>query len=198
MMSEAGAVVPDARVVEGPEEGSDVDDDDEADEHAAEELELGVDAACLDVVFGVEVVAPEHDGLQDIDAADGEPAEGGDHRHDEALADVVFELVGEAGYGGEDEEEAGEEEDCAGGFAEIALEAPAEAFALLLFAAQQTEQDVVDYVCEHDGCAEQEDDEEPGVTEVRKLQREQIQMRGREAGRAERELVQGCSVCFAV
>ena len=75
---EAGAVVPDARVVEGPEEGADVDDDDEADEHAAEELELGVDAACLDVVFGVEVVAPQHDGLQDVDAADGEPAERGD------------------------------------------------------------------------------------------------------------------------
>jgi len=91
---EARAVVPDARVVEGPEDGADVDDDDEGDEHAAEELELGVNAAGLDVVFGVEVIAPQHDGLQDVDTADGEPAEGGDHRHDESLADGVFHLVG--------------------------------------------------------------------------------------------------------
>src|SRR5271168_1727590 len=91
---EAGAVVPDAGVVEGPEEGADVDDDDEADEHAAEELELSVDAAGLDVVFGVEVVASQHEGLEDVDTADGKPAERGDHRHDEALADVVFHLFG--------------------------------------------------------------------------------------------------------
>jgi len=145
----------------------------------------------LDVVFGVEVVAPQHDGLEDVNATDGEPAEGGDHRHDEALSDGVFELVGEAGRGGEDEEETGEEEDCASGFSEVALKAPAEAFALLFFSAQQAKQDVVHHVCEHDGGAEQEDDEEPGVTEVRNLQREQIQMRCGEAGRAERELVQG-------
>ena len=37
--------MPDARVVEGPEDGADVDDDDEGDEHSAKELELGVDAA---------------------------------------------------------------------------------------------------------------------------------------------------------
>ena len=54
---QAGAVVPDARVVEAPEQGAGGDDDDEADEQAAEELELGVDAAGLDVVFGVDVVA---------------------------------------------------------------------------------------------------------------------------------------------
>ena len=94
---ESGAVVPDAWVVEGPEEGTDVDDDDEGDGHAAEELELGVDAAGLDVVFGVEVVAAEGDGLEDVDAADGEPTEGGDGGHDEGLAEDVFVLVGEAG-----------------------------------------------------------------------------------------------------
>ena len=33
---QAGAVVPDARVIEGPEEGAGVDDDDEGDGHAAE------------------------------------------------------------------------------------------------------------------------------------------------------------------
>ncbi len=54
--------MPDLGVVEGPEEGADVDDDDEGDGNAAEELELGVDAAGLDVVFGGEVVLAE-DGV---------------------------------------------------------------------------------------------------------------------------------------
>src|SRR6266576_4384142 len=35
---QAGAVVPDARVVEGPQESADVDDDDKGDEHPAKEL----------------------------------------------------------------------------------------------------------------------------------------------------------------
>ena len=92
--------------------------------------------------------------------------------HDEALADGVFELVGQTGYGGENEEKAGEEEDRARGFAEVALQAPAETFVLLLSAAKQAKQDVVHHVCEHDGGAEEEDGEEPGVTEVGEVQRE--------------------------
>src|ERR1700733_13340449 len=52
----AGAVVPNARIVEGPEESTDVDDDDKNDDHPAEELELSMDAARPDVVFGAKVV----------------------------------------------------------------------------------------------------------------------------------------------
>src|ERR1700730_4638755 len=69
---QAGAVVPDARVIEGPQQRTNVDDDDKGDKHSAKELELGMDPACLDIIFGGEVVAPQHDGLQDVDAADGE------------------------------------------------------------------------------------------------------------------------------
>src|SRR5713101_2748240 len=42
---QAGAVVPDARIVEGPQQSTDVDDDDKGDEHASKELELGMEAA---------------------------------------------------------------------------------------------------------------------------------------------------------
>ena len=41
--------MPDAGVVEGPEQSADGDDDDESDEQVAKDLELGVDAAGLDV-----------------------------------------------------------------------------------------------------------------------------------------------------
>ncbi len=82
-------------VVEGPEEGADVDDDDEGDGHAAEELELGVDAAGVDVVFGGEVVLAEDGVLDGVDAADGEPSESGDEGHDEAVADDSVRRVRE-------------------------------------------------------------------------------------------------------
>src|SRR5260370_42207105 len=71
---EAGAVVPDARVVEGPQESANVDDDDKGDEHAAKELELGMEPAGPEIIFGREVVAPQQEGLQDVNEADGEPA----------------------------------------------------------------------------------------------------------------------------
>jgi hypothetical protein len=163
---EARAVVPDAGIVEGPEEGADVDDDDEADEHAAEELELGVDATGLDVVFGGEVVAAEGGGLEDVDAADGEPAEGGDDGHDEDLAEGALEAIGQPWDGGENDEEAGEKEDGARGMAEVALESPAEAFAFGLFAAKNAEQDVMHHVGKNEGGAEEKDGEEPGVAKV--------------------------------
>ena len=60
---QTGSVVPDARVVEAPQQGADIDDDDKADEHAAKELELGVNAACLDIIFGAEVIAAQQDSL---------------------------------------------------------------------------------------------------------------------------------------
>jgi hypothetical protein len=180
---QAGAIVPDAGVVEGPEEGADVDDDDEGDEHAAEELELGVNAAGLDVVFGVEVVAPEHHGLEDVDAADGEPSESNDGGHDEALADDVFDVVGKAGNGGQNEEETGDEEDGAGGVAEIALHAPAEALIALFSAAQDAEEDVVDEVGEDDGGAEEKDGEEPSMIKVERGEREE-RVRGEAGGEA--------------
>ena len=66
----------------------------------------------LDVVFCVEVVAAQHDGLQHVDTADCKPAERGDHGHDEDLANEVFPSCrGSPGTDWKNEEEAGEEED---------------------------------------------------------------------------------------
>jgi hypothetical protein len=164
---QARAVVPDAGIVEAPEEGTSVDDDDEGDGHAAEELELGVDAAGGDVVLGGEIVAAEDGALKDVDAADDEPAERGDHRHDEALADDVFEVVGKIGHGWQDAEQDGEEEDGAGRAAEMLLQSPAEMGGLGLFAADEAEEDVMDEVREDQRPAEEEDGEEPAVAEVK-------------------------------
>jgi hypothetical protein len=61
--------VPNARVVEGPEESPDVDDDDKADDDPAEELELSMDTARPDVVFGTKVVPYKHGVLDNVDAA---------------------------------------------------------------------------------------------------------------------------------
>ena len=97
--------MPDARVVEGPEQSADVDDDDKGDEHSAEELELGMDAARLEVVLGGEVVAPQHDGLKDVDAADGEPAEGDHGQHDECLPQDGFDVFRQVRDNGQDDEQ---------------------------------------------------------------------------------------------
>ena len=122
---QAGAIVPDAWVVEGPEESADVDDDDKGDEHAAEELELGVDAARLEIVFGGEVVAAEHDGLKDVDAADGEPSEGDDVNMMKPGA--AWLRCYRAGLGWRAGRcEAGEKKDGASGLAQMLLEAPTE------------------------------------------------------------------------
>ena len=121
---QAGAVVPDARVVEGPQESADVDDDDKGDEHSAEELELGMDAAGPEVIFGGEVVAAQHEGLQDVDAADGEPAEGDDHQHDECLPQHGFDVLRKVRDGGQNDEQAGEKKDCASGFSKVLAAVP--------------------------------------------------------------------------
>jgi hypothetical protein len=85
--------MPDSRIVKGPKQSADVDDDDEADKHPAKELELRVDAASLNIIFGVQVVAPQHNGLQHVDAPDRKPAECNNHRHDEPLAEGVLNLL---------------------------------------------------------------------------------------------------------
>ncbi len=138
-----------------------------ADEHAAEELELGVDSSGPDVVLGREVVAAEHGVLKDIDAADEEPSEGDDERHDETMAEGAFESGGKVGSGREHDEQAGNEEDGAGGVAEIPLHAsPLQGSGFRLFAAQYAKQDVMHNVREDDDGTEQKDSEEPGVTEM--------------------------------
>src|SRR5580704_10886681 len=50
--------------------------------------------------------------------------------------------------------------------AEIALQSPADAFALSLFAAQDAEQNVVHHIRDDDGGAKQKDGEEPAVTKM--------------------------------
>jgi len=45
--------MPDSRIVKTPEQSTDVDDDDKADKHPAKELELRVDAASLNIIFGI-------------------------------------------------------------------------------------------------------------------------------------------------
>ena len=125
-----------------------------------------MDAAGLDVVLGCEVVAAEDGVLEDIDAADGEPAQRGDHGHDEALADDVFELVGQLGDGGQDDEQDGQEEDRPRGAAKVLLQTPAETGGLGFFVTDDAEENVVEDVCEDERSAEEEDGEEPAVAEV--------------------------------
>ncbi len=55
--------------------------------YAAEELELGVNTARPNVVFGAKVVLSQEGGLEHIDAPYCEPAQRYDEGHDEALAD---------------------------------------------------------------------------------------------------------------
>ena len=77
---------------------------------------------------------------------------------------MAARLKGRSGSEGKNKHEAGEDEDGAGGMAEIPLQAPAEGG--LFFAAEDAEEDVVDNVRTDDGRADEEDDEEPAVAEM--------------------------------
>ena len=91
--------MPDAGIIESPQKSADIDDDDEADQHAPKELELGVNTARPDVVFSTKVVPLQGGGLENVDEPYCEPAQGCDEGHDEALADEGFDRRGQAGNG---------------------------------------------------------------------------------------------------
>src|SRR5207302_1517117 len=164
---EAGAVVPNAGIVESPQQSADVDDDDKGDEHAAKELELGMDAAGLDVVFGAEVVAPQQDRLKDVDAADGEPAESDHEQHDECLAQHGFEIARQIRDGGQDHQQAGEKKDGASWLPQVLLQSPASGVTDRFLPVQDAEENVMDNVCDDEHAAEDEDCEEPIVLEMK-------------------------------
>src|SRR5580698_2843943 len=105
--------MPDARIVEAPKQCTYVDNDDKTDDHATEELELGVDTACPDVVLGSEIVAAKEDVLQNIDTSNRKPAKHSDERHDKDLVEQVLQFVGQARNYRKSDEHAGDEEDSA-------------------------------------------------------------------------------------
>jgi len=130
--------MPDAGIVERPEQSADVDDDDECDDDATEELKLCVDSARLDVVARREIVSAKHYGLKDVNATDCEPAESSDDGHKQDMADIVFQAVGKMRNGWQHNENAGQEEDGSRRITEMLLESPPDAeFALLLLLTPQ-------------------------------------------------------------
>jgi hypothetical protein len=80
-----------------------------------------VDPPRLKVVFGFEVVAPQHEGLQDVDTANGEPAECDDHQHDECLAQHRVDIFRQPWDQRQDDQQAGQKEDCASGLPKVLL-----------------------------------------------------------------------------
>ena len=159
------APTPDAGVVEGPEESADRDDDDQSDDHTAEELELSMDAARLEIVWGSEVVAAERRGLEGIDAADGEPSERDDKPHGKNLAKDIRDVIGNPWNGRQDDAQACDKEDGARGMAQVLLDAPSHD-PVFGFFAKNAEDDVMRDVGDDDDAAEEEEGEEPRVAEV--------------------------------
>ena len=152
--------------MEAPKHDADGDDDDKSDDEAAKELELSLDAAGAHVVFGVEVVTPHDEGLDDVDSADGKPADADDQGENKRLADDVFPVIRKAWNAGQNGQGGGEEEDDAGRAGEMALDSPARAdlFRTLgLFALEDPEYEEVDDVREEDCSAEKKDGEEPAM-----------------------------------
>jgi hypothetical protein len=166
---EAAAVVPDAGVVECPEEAADGEHDDEGDGDAAEDLELGVHAARVHVVGRGEVVLAQEEGLPDVDQPHGEPAEGGDDDHEDDVAGGLFDVGWDFGNKGKDDEDAGEKKDGACGATQVGLQAPAELTGGDLFPFEETEEDEVQEVGHHQSAAEHEDDEKPTMLLVHDL-----------------------------
>src|SRR5580704_15154691 len=114
-----GTPTPDAGVVEGPEESADRDDDDQSDDHTAEELELGMDATCLEIVLGPEVIAAKRCSLEGVDAADAEPSECDDQPHGKNLAKDIRDVIEDPWDGRQDDAQACDEEDGACGMAQV-------------------------------------------------------------------------------
>lgn len=114
--------MPNARVVEGPEQRADVDDDDEGNEHATEDLELSVDAAGANVVCNGEIVAAQKKCLDDVDASGGKPADGDDHRDDERVPRDIREVFGQRQQG-KDQQNARQDEDGTRWAAQMLLQA---------------------------------------------------------------------------
>jgi len=77
--------------------------------------------------------------------------------------DVVRQHRDEGQY----DQQAGEKKDGSRGFSQVLLQSPAEGVADRFFAVQNAEKNVVHQVCYHEHAAEEEDDEEPAVPEVK-------------------------------
>jgi hypothetical protein len=158
--------VPDARIIEGPQQRAQRNDHDEGNQDATKKLELGMNAPRAEVILHLQVILAEHVLLKDVNAADGEPSERDDDRHGKPLADQVMEILRKAGDKWKDDDAAREEEDCPRRVAKIASDPPPADDLLLLPLLQDTKEDVVHYVRQHDDAAEDEDREEPVVLEV--------------------------------
>ena len=128
--------MPDAGIVERPEQSADVDDDDECDDYATEELELCVDSARLDIVLRCEVVSAKHYSLKDVNATDCKPAESGNDRHEQDMSDGVFQAVGKMRNGWQHNENAGQEKDGSRRITEMFLNPPAEVPMVFLLTTQ--------------------------------------------------------------
>jgi hypothetical protein len=77
------------------------------------------------------------------------------------------DIVRQARDEGQDDEQAGQKEDSAGGFPQVLLQPPAERVADRFFAVQKAKQDVMHQVRNYEHAAEDEDCKEPAVPEVK-------------------------------
>lgn len=149
--------------MQAPEQRPAIKQEDDEDEDAADELHLGMHAPGTQVVRDRSIEISESKGLEDVDGADGEPAQQQDKQGFHHLLDFSANLLRNLWNCGEDDKKADGKKDCARWQGDISPEAQITSFGGCLFLAKQPEDQEVDTVAENHHSGNQKDGVKPVI-----------------------------------